>query len=172
GEYEQAVEHLERAVSLRPEDPVLNDHLGDGYWRTGRKLEAIYQWSHALGLEPDDDLKASVEQKLENGLPEPEPKKLANASGIAGNVLNDGTNARTEEKKNAEEEPASETAPAPEPEEAEPSTPDANAGDEPEAPAAAAPAQGSVEPASYTVKAGQSLWSIAAEQLGNGERFR
>ena len=27
---------LERAVSLKPDDPVLNDHLGDAYWRVGR----------------------------------------------------------------------------------------------------------------------------------------
>jgi len=87
-------------------------------------------------------------------------------------VLNDGTDARAEEQKNADEEPASEAAPAPEPEEVEPSAPDANAVDEPQAPAAAAPEQGNAEPASYTVKAGQSLWSIATEQLGNGERFR
>ena len=50
-------------------DPEINDHLGDGYWRTGRKLEAIYQWSHALGLEPDDALKAAVEEKLDDWKP-------------------------------------------------------------------------------------------------------
>ncbi len=27
-------------------------------------------------------------------------------------------------------------------------------------------------PAAYVVKKGQSLWSIAAERLGNGERYR
>lgn len=181
GEYEEAVEHLERAVSLRPEDPVLNDHLGDGYWRTGRKLEAIYQWSHALGLEPDDALKAAVEEKLENGLPEPEPKKVANASGIAGNVMSDG--ARASEQKAREDKPAAEPveeAPAAEPQEDAPEAP-ADVEEEANEPAAieeepAQPAaverENKAEPAAYTVKPGQSLWSIAAEELGSGDRFR
>lgn len=181
GEYEEAVEHLERAVSLRPEDPVLNDHLGDGYWRTGRKLEAIYQWSHALGLEPDDALKAAVEEKLENGLPEPEPKKVANASGIAGNVMSDG--ARASEQKAREDKPAAEPleeTPAAEPQEDAPEAPadveeEANEPaaieDEPARPAAVE-RENKAEPAAYTVKPGQSLWSIAAEELGSGDRFR
>lgn len=154
GEYDEAVMHLERAVSLQPEDPVLNDHLGDGYWRTGRKLEALYQWSHVLGLEPDDELKTSVEQKLEDGLPESEPKKLANASGIAGNVLNDGTNTKPGERNTRDEPSATE---------AEEAAPEA---------VPAAEEQADARSASYTVKAGQSLWSIAVEQLGDGERFR
>ncbi len=45
--YEEAVKHLERAVELKPEDPTINDHLGDAYWRVGRKLEARFQWAHA-----------------------------------------------------------------------------------------------------------------------------
>ena len=28
---------------MKPQDPVINDHLGDAYWRVGRKLEARYQ---------------------------------------------------------------------------------------------------------------------------------
>ena len=30
--------NLERAVELKPEDPTINDHLGDAYWRVGRYL--------------------------------------------------------------------------------------------------------------------------------------
>ena len=33
GEFKRAVPHLERAVQLRPHDPIINDHLGDAYWR-------------------------------------------------------------------------------------------------------------------------------------------
>ena len=29
GDMEEAVKHLERAVELKPEDPTINDHLGD-----------------------------------------------------------------------------------------------------------------------------------------------
>ena len=52
GNYDEAVKNLERAVELKPEDPTINDHLGDAYWRVGRTLEAHFQWSHAKDLEP------------------------------------------------------------------------------------------------------------------------
>lgn len=68
GEFDEAVIHLERAVQLRPEEAVINDHLGDAYWKVGRRLEAGFQWRHALSLDPDDDLRATIEQKLEEGL--------------------------------------------------------------------------------------------------------
>ncbi|WP_411819001.1 tetratricopeptide repeat protein [Hyphococcus formosus] len=70
GDYEAAVGHLEHAASLEPSDPTVTDHLGDVYWQLGRKIEARYQWQHVLELEPDDKLRASVERKLEVGLPE------------------------------------------------------------------------------------------------------
>jgi tetratricopeptide (TPR) repeat protein len=77
GRYDEAVVELERAVSLKPEDPVLNDHLGDAYWRVGRKLEATFQWRHASDMKPDPEVLASVQKKLAEGLPPPEPKKAA-----------------------------------------------------------------------------------------------
>lgn len=70
GEYEEAVGHLEQAAMLEPADPTVTDHLGDVYWRLGRKQEAGYQWQRVLELEPGDALRASVEEKLKNGLPE------------------------------------------------------------------------------------------------------
>ena len=33
--------------------PTLNDHLGDIYWRLGRRIEARFQWQRALTFEPD-----------------------------------------------------------------------------------------------------------------------
>ena len=77
GQYEDAVRELERAVSLKPDDPVLNDHLGDAYWRAGRRLEATFQWSHARDMKPDPDVLATVEKKLEEGLPPIENKAMA-----------------------------------------------------------------------------------------------
>ena len=55
GDFKGAVGHLERAVELRPEDPVINDHLGDAYWRVGRLREARFQWTRSLSLEPAAD---------------------------------------------------------------------------------------------------------------------
>ncbi len=70
GRYEDAVRELERAVSLRPGDPVINDHLGDAYWMVGRRLEARFQWRHALdgNPPPEPELKEKVLRKLREGL--------------------------------------------------------------------------------------------------------
>ena len=62
---------LERAVELRPEDPVLNDHLGDAYWRVGREREARFQWDQALTLKPEPEDAEKIKKKLQKGLPAP-----------------------------------------------------------------------------------------------------
>ena len=64
GEYARAVVHLENAVALEPADPVINDHLGDGYWLVGRRQEAAFQWRRALDAGPEPDLAAEIESKL------------------------------------------------------------------------------------------------------------
>ncbi|MFW2343528.1 tetratricopeptide repeat protein [Brevundimonas sp.] len=69
GRYEQAVGILEGAVDGEPANAVINDHLGDAYWQVGRRREAVFQWNRVLTLEPDAELRADVEQKLEAGLP-------------------------------------------------------------------------------------------------------
>lgn len=145
GRFEEAVTELERAVALQPADPVLNDHLGDAYWRVGRKLEATFQWSHARDLKPDATVLASVLEKLKNGMPELSPKSLASLE--QGQVL-----------------PNTPEAPAPGTPQAELANPP-KFGTEPAAPAAAG---GST----YKVGPGQSLWSIAAEKLGSGDRYQ
>jgi tetratricopeptide (TPR) repeat protein len=64
GRFEEAVDALEDAVQLVPGDPTINDHLGDAYWKIGRKLDATFQWSHALAFGPDPGEKAKIEKKL------------------------------------------------------------------------------------------------------------
>ena len=68
GDFQTAVKYLEQAVLLEPGQATINDHLGDAYWRLGRKLEAKFQWQHALamGAEPADEPK--IRQKLDAGL--------------------------------------------------------------------------------------------------------
>ena len=51
-----------------PEDPTINDHLGDAYWRIGRLVEARYQWRRALQFGPQEDEIKPIEAKLEHGL--------------------------------------------------------------------------------------------------------
>ena len=76
GDYQQALLYLERAVELLPASAILNDHLGDVYWRMGRRIEARFQWQRALGLSPDDP--SALQAKIENGLPDAPPARSAN----------------------------------------------------------------------------------------------
>ncbi len=46
----------------------MNDHLGDAYWRVGRKTEAQFQWRRVLSLNPSDKLRARAEAKLASPL--------------------------------------------------------------------------------------------------------
>ncbi|MCZ6467158.1 MAG: hypothetical protein O6829_07795 [Alphaproteobacteria bacterium] len=57
-------------MELRPGDPIINDHLGDAYWKVGRRQEARFQWRRALGFDPEPDVKATIESKLIKGLVE------------------------------------------------------------------------------------------------------
>jgi tetratricopeptide (TPR) repeat protein len=78
GDYKKAVEKLEEAVELEAGDPEINNHLGDAYWRVGRKDEALFQWRRVLTLKPDTKIKASAEAKLASGLgPDGPAPKLA-----------------------------------------------------------------------------------------------
>jgi len=46
----RAVEALERAVSLSPDEPVILEHLGDAYLRASRSEEAAGAWRRALDV--------------------------------------------------------------------------------------------------------------------------
>ncbi|MEQ1888088.1 MAG: tetratricopeptide repeat protein [Alphaproteobacteria bacterium] len=67
GDFSTAVETLENAVNLMPQDVVINDHLGDAYWQVGRRLEAQFQWNRALSFDPAPDVKRDIEKKLQSG---------------------------------------------------------------------------------------------------------
>ena len=70
GRVGQAVPLLEHAVRLLPADATINDHLGDAYWRAGRRDEAVYQWNRADGLDPEPDQREEIRAKIRNGLPD------------------------------------------------------------------------------------------------------
>lgn len=53
GYYTMALPYLELAAEMYPSSAVISSHLGDVYWATGRKNEARFQWTHALGLKDD-----------------------------------------------------------------------------------------------------------------------
>ncbi len=77
GDYPNAVTQLETAVELDAADPEINNHLGDAYWQVGRQVEARYQWSRVLSLQPDAKMKAQVEIKLKDGLAPAKPVKAS-----------------------------------------------------------------------------------------------
>ncbi len=74
GEFDAAVETLERALAVQPGDPVIIDHYGDALWRSGRHMEARFQWRILLRSKPEEELVREIERKLEHGLdPLPQP---------------------------------------------------------------------------------------------------
>ncbi len=68
GRYEEAADILEQAVQLAPGASEINDHLGDAYWMIGRKLDAQFEWSHALTQDPSEESRPLIERKLRIGL--------------------------------------------------------------------------------------------------------
>lgn len=73
GNFEAAVGYLERAAELRAHDPIINRHLGDAYWRAGRRNEARFQWNRALWLGPEDTDRKKIDRRLRKGLPPFQP---------------------------------------------------------------------------------------------------
>ena len=67
-DYPAAVRELQRAVELRPVDPVINDHFGDALWMVGRKREAEFQWRRALSFDPEEKDRERIRRKLDVGL--------------------------------------------------------------------------------------------------------
>jgi tetratricopeptide (TPR) repeat protein len=68
GDLPGAVHWLEKAVELESRNSVINDHLGDAYWVSGRQREAQFQWRRALGLDPEPGETPKIEAKLREGL--------------------------------------------------------------------------------------------------------
>ena len=61
---------LERAIEPEAGRPVLNDHLGDAYWRVDRQIEAHFQWNHARDMGPEPEDLPTILKKIKVGLPE------------------------------------------------------------------------------------------------------
>jgi tetratricopeptide (TPR) repeat protein len=70
GRFDDAAKTLGEAVLLVPGDATINDHLGDALWRSGRRIEARFQWNHAIAFSDSDTDKAEIERKLKIGLSE------------------------------------------------------------------------------------------------------
>jgi tetratricopeptide (TPR) repeat protein len=141
GKLAEATTELERAVEQKPQSWEINDHLGDVYWKTDRKLEARFQWLHALSLDIEDDKRAPIERKIKEGLEPVEAEADAQRAAQAATPAPAADqSAPAPAAATAPQEPAPPPVATPEPS-AEPTTPAAPA------PPATEPAPPQTEPA-------------------------
>lgn len=68
GRIDEAIPLLERAVQGAPDDVEINEHLGDAYFASGRRIEARFAWQAAL-IYADAEDSARIRAKIERGLP-------------------------------------------------------------------------------------------------------
>ncbi|WHU03696.1 tetratricopeptide repeat protein [Sphingomonas sp. NIBR02145] len=67
GDLQKALPLLEKAVQLDPGGTTPNEHLGDLYWKLGRRMEARYAWRAAEVAAEAEDAER-IKGKLANGL--------------------------------------------------------------------------------------------------------
>ena len=171
---EEGLELIQRAVDLRPSDGYIVDSLGWAFYRLGRYDDAVRELERAVGLMPADpilndhlgDAYWRVGRKLEAGFQwnhalalDPEPDLKAEVEKKLADGLPPVSDAavQEEEQEVAAESPA--MVPLPK------GLDDRQVPDEPAVETASA------RPSTYVVRQGQSLWSIAAELLGDGHRY-
>jgi tetratricopeptide (TPR) repeat protein len=169
---DEGLEMIQRAVELRPSDGYIVDSLGWAFYRLGRFEDAARELERAVGLMPADpilndhlgDAYWRVGRKLEATFQwrhalalEPDDEVKADAE----RKLAEGM--PPVEQRAEADEPSEETLPAnmvPLPDGA-----DERSADEPQVETVSA------DRMIHVVLPGQSLWSIAAEVLGDGNRY-
>ncbi|MES2445168.1 MAG: tetratricopeptide repeat protein [Pseudomonadota bacterium] len=67
GDVARALPLLERAATADPGGSLVNEHLGDAYWKLGRRYEARYAW-RAAAIYADAGAGTRIAAKLANGL--------------------------------------------------------------------------------------------------------
>lgn len=67
-DYDQSLLCLVKAVELCPFESEVVEHLGDLYWRMGKKRNAIYEWQHALDATKNLAAIEKLKTKLKQGL--------------------------------------------------------------------------------------------------------
>jgi len=164
---DEGMEMIRKAVELRPSDGYIVDSLGWAHYRLGQYEDAVRELERAVSLKPDDpvlndhlgDAYWRVGRKLEATFQWAHARDMKPDAPVLAEVekkLKEGLPPL--ENKAVAEEPK--PAPAVEPAPAAPSDQRTEI-----SPAAVA------KPVAYKVTPGQSLWSIAADQLGNGNRY-
>lgn len=72
GDIARALPLIEKAAQGQPADSDIQEHLGDIYWKLGRKFEARYAW-RAAALTAEGDQAARIAGKLGGGPPAAKP---------------------------------------------------------------------------------------------------
>jgi len=65
GDYQRAVEQLERAVELARDDPTIIEHLGDAYEKTGKMERALERYREALKRSKEEDQSKRIQEKIQ-----------------------------------------------------------------------------------------------------------
>jgi len=168
---EEGIELIRKAVELRPSDGYIVDSLGWAHYKLGQYEEAVQELERAVSLKPDDPvlndhlgdaywragrrLEATFQWNHARDMkPDPEVLALVETKLIEGLPP-------LEDKALAGKVPDGPTAPVDKPEVAPADQRTELSTQEPQA----------AVPVAYKVSPGQSLWSIAVDQLGSGHRY-
>jgi tetratricopeptide (TPR) repeat protein len=170
---DEGLKMIERAVELRPSDGYIVDSLGWAFYRLGRFDDAVRELERAVGLMPADpvlndhlgDAYWRAGRKLEATFQWRHALALepdADVKADATRKLAEGMKPFENRAESEDEEPVEAAA--------------AGLVPLPQTAAAEQPSEPAVETAAtdrnrYTVAPGQSLWSIANEVLGDGNRY-
>ncbi len=166
---DEGLKLIQQAVDLRPSDGYIVDSLGWAYYRLSRWDDAVRELERAVGLMPGDpvlndhlgDAYWRVGRKLEAKFQWTHARDLDPEPDVMASVLDKLVNGLPDDKNPALAiDPAGSVI--------KPNNPSAG---EDRSALESAP-QVASDATTHVVRPGQSLWSIAAERLGDGKRFR
>ena len=63
-QYDDAAVYIEKSIATGGASAVVHEHLGDVYWKLGRKDDAVRLWKKALELDPKNEL---LKKKIASG---------------------------------------------------------------------------------------------------------
>lgn len=66
GDFENALKFIEQANYLAPAELEIGEHLGDVYFKLGRKKEANFEWFRVLQLTEDLEKRVKLKEKINN----------------------------------------------------------------------------------------------------------
>ncbi|MBX3529149.1 MAG: tetratricopeptide repeat protein [Rhizobiaceae bacterium] len=169
---EEGLDLIQKAVDLRPSDGYIVDSLGWAFYKLGRNDDAVRELERAVGLMPGDpilndhlgDAYWKVGRKLEARFQWTHARDLKPEPDVLAQVLDKLVNGLPDDKHPT-------VAEEPKPSQQDMTVPLPNGGQRSDA-APQEPARVTADAATHIVLPGQSLWSIAAEKLGDGKRFR